>query len=207
MARGEALRLAPSLLGILLILASQWGCATRATQSRPGDAREEAVQTLPAKYYLGPGDVVEVLVWKNPDLSRQVQVRPDGKVSLPLIGDVHAAGMTAEELSAAIVQELSVYYKEPPEVATIVNEVNSFFVFVLGEVAQQGKIAATHGITLLQAIALAGGFSEFASKNRIIVRRQTDGGGVVTLVFRYKDIVAERQDNIPLKPGDTIIVP
>ena len=201
------MRLALPLLGLLLVLAGPWGCATPSTQPRPEGVQSEATPALPAEYYLGPGDIVEVLVWKNPDLSRQIQVRPDGKVSLPLIGDVHAAGLTAEELSTAIAQELSVYYKEPPEVATIVKEVNSFFVFVLGEVATQGKIVATHGITLLQAIALAGGFSEFASKNKVMVRRQTDSGGVITLVFRYKDILAERQDNLLLKPGDTIIVP
>jgi polysaccharide export outer membrane protein len=196
-----------SLLLIFLILVSQGGCATPGTDPRSAAVQGEVVQASPVDYHLGPDDVVEVLVWKNPDLSREIKVRPDGKISLPLIGDVQAAGLTAEELSAAITQELSVYYKKTPEVATIVKEVNSAFVYMLGEVANQGKIVATNGTTLLQAIALAGGFSEFASRNKIIVRRRIEGGGVSTFVFRYKDIIAERQDNITLKPGDTIIVP
>jgi polysaccharide export outer membrane protein len=134
-------------------------------------------------------------------------VRSDGKISLPLIGDVDAAGLTTEELADAITQALLAYYKEPPAVSIIVTKAMRSTIYVLGEVENQGKFEVTHGTTLLQAIALAGGFSEFASRNNIIMRRKGVGGEEITLSFRYKDILSGREENILIQHGDTIIVP
>jgi polysaccharide export outer membrane protein len=150
---------------------------------------------------------VEVQVWKNPDLSRTVTVRPDGKLSLPLIGDVQAAGQSAAQLTEAVTEKLKVYYKEPPQVTVIVTEVNSYAIYILGEVKEQGKHLVRSGTTFLQAISLAEGFTPFASKNRITLRRRTDDGKEKVHLIRYKDVLTGQQANLVLKPGDTIIVP
>ena len=158
-------------------------------------------------YIIGSEDSVEVHVWKNPDLSRTVTVRPDGKISLPLIGDVQAAGQSAAQLTEAVTEKLKTYYKEPAQVTIIVHEVNSYAIYVLGEVKGQGKHVVRSGTTFLQAISLAGGFTPFASKNKITLRRKGSDGKEMALLIRYKDALASQQANLILKPGDTIIVP
>ena len=161
----------------------------------------------PEDYALGAEDSVEVQVWKNPDLSRTVTVRPDGKISLPLIGDVQAAGLTATQLAESVTEKLQAYYKEPAQVTVIVNPVNSYAIYMLGEIRAQGKQQVRSGTTFLQAISLAGGFSQFASTNRIILRRRDNDGKEISIPIRYKDVLAGNQPNMVLKPGDTIIVP
>ena len=159
-------------------------------------------------YLIGAEDVVEVIVWKNADLSRTTNVRPDGKISLPLIGDIQAAGLTAEDLRDVIVEKLKSYYKEPPQISVILQQVNSYAIYVLGEVRSPGKYVVKTDTTFLQAVTLAGGFTDFASKNRILVRRKNDAHAQESSMrIRYKDIIAGRQDNIMLEPGDTIIIP
>ena len=159
-------------------------------------------------YLIGSEDIVEVMVWKNPDLSRIVNVRPDGKISLPLVGDLQAAGQTAVQLKEAITEQLETYYKEPPEVSVIVQQVNSYAIYILGEVRSPGRYVVKSGTTFLQAVTLAGGFTEFAATNRIMVRRTgLEDGQETGMGLRYKDIVAGKQSNILLKPGDTIIIP
>ena len=158
-------------------------------------------------YIIGSEDSVEVQVWKNPDLSRMVTVRPDGKISLPLIGDVQAAGQSAAQLTEAVTEKLKAYYKEPAQVTVIVNQVNSYAIYVLGEVKGQGKHVVRSGTTFLQAISLAGGFTPFASKNKITLRRRGGDGKETALLIRYKDVLAGQQANLIVKPGDTIIVP
>jgi polysaccharide export outer membrane protein len=150
---------------------------------------------------------VEVQVWKNPDLSRTVTVRPDGKISLPLIGDVQAAGQTAAQLTEAVTEKLKTYYKEPAQVTVIVTQVNSYAIYILGEVRGQGKHVVRSGTTFLQAISLAGGFTPFASTSKITLRRRGADGKESAILIRYKDVLAGRQANLVLKPGDTIIVP
>jgi polysaccharide export outer membrane protein len=168
----------------------------------PGDAQ------LPAEDYLiGSEDTVEVLVWKNPDLSRVVTVRPDGKISLPLIGDVQAAGTSAMQLNAEITERLKKYYKEPPQVSVIVQQVNSYAIYVLGEVRSPGKYLVKSGTTFLQVITLAGGLTEFASKNKIMVRRNNGGNSEAIMPIKYNDIVVGEQRNVMMLPGDTIVVP
>jgi polysaccharide export outer membrane protein len=158
-------------------------------------------------YIIGSEDSVEVQVWKNPDLSRTVTVRPDGKISLPLLGDVQAAGQSAAQLTEVVTEKLKAYYKEPAQVTVIVHQVNSYAIYVLGEVKTQGKHAVRSGTTFLQAISLAGGFTPFASKNKITLRRKGSDGKEMAFLIRYKDVLDGQQANLVLKSSDTIIVP
>ena len=160
------------------------------------------------EYLIGPEDVVEVMVWKNADLSRTASVRPDGKISLPLIGDIQAAGLTAEQLRGAIAKKLQSYYKEPPQISVILQQINSYAIYVLGEVRSPGKYVVKTDTTFLQAVTLAGGFTEFASKNRIVIRRK-EGESLQesSMAVKYADVMAGRQSNVLLRPGDTIIIP
>jgi polysaccharide export outer membrane protein len=158
-------------------------------------------------YLIGSEDTLEVLVWKNADLSRVVSVRPDGKISLPLIGDVQAAGRTVMQLNAEIAERLSKYYKESPQVSVILQQVNSYSIYVLGEVRNPGKYLVKSGTTFLQAITLAGGFTEFASKNKVKVRRKNNDNSESIISIKYHNILAGLQSNIMMSPGDTILIP
>jgi polysaccharide biosynthesis/export protein len=165
-------------------------------------------QGISQDYLIGPEDVVEVTVWKNADLSRVVNVRPDGKMSLPLIGDVQAAGYSAVQLKDKITEQLNAYYKEPPQVSVIVQQINSYAIYILGEVRNPGKYVVKTGTTFLQAISLAGGFTEFASTNRILLKRKVEeSNSESSMNVKYKAIISGMQRNILLKSGDTIIIP
>jgi polysaccharide biosynthesis/export protein len=195
------------LLGYSLLLPLLYACSTPPpgpllTATPPGE------EELPSPdYIIGAEDAVEVQVWKNPDLSKTVTVRPDGKISLPLIGDIPAAGQTAAQLAEAVTEKLMTYYKEPAQVAVIVTQINSYAIYLLGEVHTQGRYAVKPGTTILQAISLAGGLTSFASPNKMTLRRRGPEGKESLLVIRYKDVLAGHQANFSLKPGDTIIVP
>ena len=164
------------------------------------------------EFVLGPEDVLEVVVWRNQDLSRQVIVRPDGMISMPVIGDVQAAGLTADQLAERIATRLK-EYKENPTVSVSVKEINSYNVFVIGEVAKPGKYQLKSYTTILQAISIAGGFTPYASRNKLqIVRHITNGNGgwqEVRLAMPYDDLVKGQADPeyLMIKSGDTIIVP
>lgn len=159
-------------------------------------------------YSIGPEDVLEISVWKNEELSKTVLVRPDGNISLPLIGEVRAAGRAPREVQDEIVTRLG-KYQETAVASVIVKEVNSCRVFILGDVMKPGSYQLRQNTTLLQAVALAGGFNEFASENNIVLIRQTnDGkGGVEKQDIRFDDLVYSDTSSILLKPGDTIFVP
>jgi polysaccharide export outer membrane protein len=161
-------------------------------------------------YQIGPEDVLEIQVWKNEELSKIVIVRPDGKISLPLIGDVMASGLNPEKLKLQIIKALK-KYQDTPVVSVIVQEVNSYKIFILGEVATPGTYIVKRRTTLLQALAIAGGFSQFASKSKIILIRERDKRGTEKkIVVNFKDIVSERKlkfQNLVINPGDTIFVP
>lgn len=160
-------------------------------------------------YLIGPEDVIEISVWKNSALSKTVKVRPDGKISLPLIGDVQAARLTPKQLRKAIEKNIS-KYQQTAIVSVIVIEVNSYRIFVLGEVATPGAYQMRTRTSVLQAIALAGGFTKFASKNKMkLIRTKKDGSGDEKITIRFKDLVYKKDthENIILKPGDTIFVP
>src|SRR5262245_28891688 len=193
------------LVGLIVLVPLLCSCAQTAKSlpaaDLPGD---EAVSQ---NYQLGPEDRIEVQVWKNADLSKTVTVRPDGKISLPLIGDVQAAGLTAGQLTDAVTEKLQTYYKEPAQVTVIIHEVNSYAIYVLGEVNKQGKYVVRTGTTLLQAISLAGGFTPFASKNKMTLRRKAADGKDVSIPLRYTDILAGQQSDMVLKSGDVVVVP
>jgi polysaccharide export outer membrane protein len=160
-----------------------------------------------ADYQIGPEDLLDIAVWNNQALSRTTPVRPDGKISLPLLNDVQAAGLTPMQLRDVIAKKL-VEYMPNPEVSVIVREVNRFKVSVIGEVKKPGRFDFKSKATVLDAIALAGGFNDFAARSRIVILRQ-DGGGTKRIPVNYNKIVstASEQDDFYLQPGDVVVVP
>jgi polysaccharide biosynthesis/export protein len=158
-------------------------------------------------YLIGPEDVLDVTVWKEPDVSRVVPVRPDGRISLPLINDIEAAGLTPEQLAAMVAEKLRKFVNEP-RVTVIVTAINSQRVFVVGEILRAGAFPLLPGMTVLQALAAAGGFTTFADVKKIHVMRMRDGKHV-ELPFNYREVLKgdKPEQNINLEPGDTIVVP
>lgn len=175
-------------------------------KAQTGEPVKSNAPSMP-DYLLGAEDLLEVLVWKNESLSRTTFIRPDGKISLPLIGDLQAAGLTSAQLRDSIKERLR-EYKETPEVSIIVREINSFSVFVMGEVARPGKLQLRSETTLLQALSLAGGFTKFADVNNILLLRR-ENGRETRLQINYKKIVAGKVPggDVLLQRGDTIVVP
>ena len=174
-----------------------------------GEGAEKSSLTVTPDYIMGPEDVLEITVWKNADLSKQVQVRPDGRISLPLIGDVSAVGRTAAQLTEEISARLKSYMENPTR-SIFVREVNSYQIYVLGEVNAPGKYPLKSKTTLLQAITIAHGFTQVAARNKIVVFRfGKDGEGLNKIKASYDDIVLRdgSDQNIELKPGDQIVVP
>ena len=193
-----------------LLLTSLFGCSTMPMQANLTSPQLATNHRISADYQIGPEDILEVQVWKNEALSKVVAVRPDGKISLPLTGDVPAAGLTAAQMQEVITEKLTPYHKELPSVSVIVQEVRSYVIYILGEVHRPAQYTVKRGTTLLQAIALAGGFTPFAATNNIMVLRQTmNDHNEMALNVRYKDIVSRQhpESNILLIPGDTIIIP
>lgn len=175
----------------------------------PPPAVEEPVEGT--EYVIGPEDVLEISVWKNDDLSREVLVRPDGMITLPLIGDLRAAGSTPSELRDEITEKIREYQKTVT-VSVIVNEINSYRIFIVGEILRPGTYQLRRNTTIIQAIAMAGGFNEYASKNKIVIIREgsSGGDGKEKIKVRFKDIVnvkKSKDNNLVLKAGDTIFVP
>ena len=158
-------------------------------------------------YTLGSEDVLEILVWREADLSRMVVVRPDGRISFPLIGDIRAAGLKVEKLRENITEKLKEFI-DNPTVSVIVSQANSMKIFVQGEIAQPGVYQLGSNTTVLQAISLAGGFNEWAKKKRIIIIRET-GAKTLRITVDYGKIISNEDlnQNIVLERGDTIIVP
>lgn len=159
------------------------------------------------KYAIGPQDVLSISVWKEPEITQTVVVRPDGRISLPLVSDVQAAGLTPVQLAASVTVELRKYLTDP-QVTVVVTQINSQRIYVLGEVNKAGGYPLFPGMTLLQGLSSAGGFTQFADVKRIYLLR-TENGRQVKHPFNYKDVVHGRapEQNIALKTGDTIIVP
>ena len=158
-------------------------------------------------YLIGPEDVIEVFVWKEPDVSRVVLVRPDGKISLPLIGDIKAEGLSPKALAEELKRAFSEYI-EAPEVSVIVNEVNSPKIYVMGKVNSPGVFPLRSEITVLQAITLAGGFAEWAKKSKIIILRKI-GEKDKRIVVNIDRVIDGKRgaEDVRLQPGDRIIVP
>lgn len=159
------------------------------------------------QYIMGPEDVIEVLVWREDDLSKEVTIRPDGKVSLPLIGDIQAAGLTTENLKETITKRLKEFI-DNPTVSVIVAQINSMRIFIQGEVMTPGVYQLRNYTTVLQAISLAGGFNEWAKRKEIIIIRDVEGVRW-RIPVDYEKIISGKDidQNIILERGDTIIVP
>ena len=201
------------IVGVVLVLAvlsSLSGC-TKLPLSP--DIIAEANSANMKQFLLGPEDVLEIRVWRSEELTQKdVVVRPDGKIGMPLIGDVDVSGRTANELATHIAGLLKVY-KENPSVSVRVKEVNSYHVYVLGDVAKPGKYQLKSLTTVLQAVAVAGGFTPYAAKNGIQVRRtvvvQDGRSKQLTIPARYDDLVSGNGEikDFVLKAGDVVVVP
>jgi polysaccharide export outer membrane protein len=161
---------------------------------------------VPADYTIGADDTLHITVWKEPEMSATLPVRPDGKISLPLLDDVQAAGMTPMQLGASIKEKLKKYIADP-RVTVVVTAMNSQRIFVAGEVNHPGAMALLPNMTMLQALSSAG-FTQFANVKSIYLLR-TENGQQTKTPFNYKDVVKGNhpEQNIILKPGDTIVVP
>ena len=181
--------------------------------ARPADAQAPVVEpsardanhvAQPDAYRIGPEDMLQISVWKNDALSRAVPVRPDGKISLPLLNDVQAAGLTALELREALTQKLSEFIPSP-EVSVIVSDVRSFKVSVMGEVARPGRFELKSWTTVLDVLALAGGFTQFATRSKLVILRP-EGTTMKRIPFNYNRVAGE-QENFYLRNGDIVLVP
>ena len=161
-----------------------------------------------ADYVIGSADVLRIQVWKNPELSVEVPVRPDGKISVPLANDVQAAGLTATELKDVITQALADYIAAP-DVTVMVREIRSKSVHVIGEVLRPNQFPLIFDMRVLEAIAYAGGFSPYADKSDIHILRPNPDGTVVEYRFNYNAFLRgkEPEGNLRLQPGDTVVVP
>jgi polysaccharide export outer membrane protein len=170
-------------------------------------AAAPALPVSPEAYRIGPEDIIAVSVWKNEAMSRVVPVRPDGMISLPLLDDIQAAGLTPMQLRDVIAKKL-VEYMPSPEVSVIVNEVRSFKVSVMGEVARPARYELKSVTTVLDVLAQAGGFSQFANRSRIVILRP-NGKGMTRIPFNYNKVIASggEDENLYLQPGDIVLVP
>lgn len=165
------------------------------------------VSVAPDAYRLGPGDVLDISVWHSADLSKTVPVRPDGMISLPLLNDIQAASLTPMQLRDQLEKKYAAYVTEP-EVSVIVREINSLTVSVVGMVKTPGRYPLNSQTTVLEALALAGGLTDFAKKDRIVIFRRS-GRGWRTIPFNYAHIVNDwsADENVALDPGDIVVVP
>ncbi|MBW4027390.1 MAG: hypothetical protein HIU93_08290 [Acidobacteria bacterium] len=160
------------------------------------------------QYRVGVDDVLSISVWHEPDLSRSVPVRPDGRISLPLVGEVQAAGKTTPELEDELKASLSRYVKDP-ELTVIVAEIHSQRINIIGQVQHPGAFALTQSMGVLDALAVAGGLRDFAKKNKIYVLRETTSGHRARIPFNYKSVLRGKSgsQDVLLQPNDTVVVP
>lgn len=189
--------------------------AAAPSASPSGRLPAEPQASLPAgDYRIGPEDLLHIIVWKNDPMSRIVLVRPDGHISLPLLNDVKAAGLTPMQLRDILVKSLAEYMPSP-EVSVIVNDIRSFKVSVIGEVIRPGRYELKSATTALDVLAAAGGFSSFANRTKIVVLRPTsttigeNTAPMKRIPFNYNRVISSggEQENIYLQPGDIVLVP
>ncbi|MFH1490856.1 MAG: polysaccharide biosynthesis/export family protein [Pseudomonadota bacterium] len=182
-------------------------CLSFGTSGAEPQQAEIEIESGTTQYLIGPNDILNIFVWKEQELTRDVTVMPDGGITFPLIGEIMAQGRTVTKLKGAITEKLKEYVAAP-EVTVIVLESRSRIVYIIGKVNKVGPIALSQSMTVIQALATAGGFAEWADqKNILIVRR--DGEKEVQYHFNYKEFVSGKnvEQNIVLKPNDTIVVP
>lgn len=196
-------------LALLALVATGTRAQDAAEPATPKPASAPGAPTPvqpPADYVIGADDTLHVSVWKEPDLTATLPVRPDGRISLPLLNDVPAAGLTPMQLAASITEKLKKYIADP-RVTVVVTAMNSRRIFVTGEVMHPGALPLLPNMTMLQALSSAG-FTQFANLKRIYLLR-TENGRQVKLPFNYKEVVkgSHPEQNILLRPSDTIVVP
>ncbi len=181
-----------------------WATASSTLAAQP---QRPAAKEATREYAIGAGDVLQVFVWKEPELSRDVTVRTDGRISVPLLGDVEAAGKTPPQLAATLTTAFGKFLGAP-QVTVGVTQPNSNRFYVLGKVGRPGEFPLTARVTVLQALAIAGGLGEYAKADSIMVIREGQSGQTF-VAFNYKKIEDAKDigQNILLRPGDTIIVP
>ena len=197
-------RQTPLTLALCLLL----GATSCARTPLPAPPVEDQTASAREDYRIGPADVLGIRVWRNPELSIDVPVRPDGRISVPLLGDLEAAGVTTAELRDVIAEQLAEYITAP-DVTVIVVAINSKQIYLVGEVLRPAALGLAIEMRVLDAIAAVGGFSPFANKRNIrILRRQPDGSAV-EYRFNYNSFLRgyDPESNIQLQPGDTIVVP
>jgi polysaccharide export outer membrane protein len=209
----QALRFRPSLLkrpGLgwvllagLLILAL--GCAHNISPTV--EAQAAAAQVVEETYQLGPEDAIEISVWKEPDLTKQLAIRPDGKISYPLIGEIEASGKTVKQLREEISKRLEKYVTDA-QVTVLLLKAQHYKIYVVGKVNKPGEFVVGRPASVMQALAMAGGLTPFASPTRIVILRRL-GDKEQTLPFNYKDVSRGRflDQNVTLLPGDVVVVP
>ena len=179
-----------------------------ATQPAKDSQASTATKPHDDTFVIGNDDMLAISVWKEPDISRAIPVRSDGKISLPLVGEVQATGQTPLKLEQDIAAKLKNYIAEP-EVTVIVQQINSQKFNILGQVSRPGSYPINNSATVLDAIAVAGGFRDFAKQKSIYVLRQNADGSQTRIAFNYKEVVKGKNpaQNIKLQPRDTIVVP
>jgi polysaccharide export outer membrane protein len=185
------------------------------TQTQPTEQPKSSSATTvpgavvpPPGYVIGPEDVLTILFWREKDLSSDVIVRPDGMISLPLLNDIHAAGLTTDQLREKVMAEANKFV-EDPNATVVVKQINSRKVYITGQVAKPGSYPLAGPMSVLQLIAMAGGLLEYADKSRISIMRTDEKGNPVAYPFNYEWVLNRKnlRQNIELKPGDTILVP
>jgi polysaccharide biosynthesis/export protein len=200
-----------------LVLSSLLYPASLQAQERPAPVRNNAGiaganrvaegQTTAPDYKIGAQDILRIDVWKEDQLTRTIPVRPDGKITLPLLNDIQAVGLTSMQLAAVIAEGLKKYITNP-QVTVTVTEINSRRIYVTGEVTRPGAFPLLPNMTILQALSGGGGFTQFARPKKIYVLR-TENGTETKIPFNYNEVVSGKkpEQNIPLLPGDVIVVP
>jgi polysaccharide export outer membrane protein len=197
------------LLCAALVVLSSIASGPATAQEREKPVVQETQETAQAReeYQIGPEDVLNIIVWKNEAVSRTVPVRPDGMISLPMVNDVQAAGLTPMQLRDLLTKKLTEFIPAP-EVSVLVIEVRSFKVSVIGEVAKPGRLELKSWTTVLDVLAMAGGLNQFASRSRIVILRP-EAKTMKRIPFNYNKVISAggEQENFFLQPGDIVVVP
>ena len=202
-------RYAAMVLGLL----AAWALGGSAQQAQPvkeqrtgnGEAKADEVKSVVEGFVIGAEDVLIISVWKEPELTKTLPVRPDGKITLPLINDVQAAGLTPMQLGLSITEKLRKFINEP-QVTVMVQSINSRRIHIVGQINRQGTFPMLPDMTVMQALASAGGFTQFANSKKIYIFRMEDGKQN-KIPFNYNEVLKGNKLDVLLKPNDTIVVP
>jgi polysaccharide export outer membrane protein len=192
---------------LTLLTSATASAQAQATPTPPSSGAGQPGVTAPPGYAIGADDVLTIVFWREKEMSGDVVVRPDGKISLPLVNDIQATGLTPDQLRASVT-EAAKRFVEEPSVTVVVKQINSRKVFITGQVGKPGSYPLSGPTTVLQLLAMAGGLLEYADSENVVVLR-TENGEPLSFSFNYNDVVRRRnlKQNIELRPGDTVVVP